>query len=147
MNPARKLKNRLIEGGWTLHRNSKHAIWKHPNGASFPLVRSVSDSNRTMINFMRQIEKLEKELTIKSEPEMSKSRASEIALKLIHEKQQLYPPTTVIEVPLMADTTKRTALVNDATKILRSTRLTDEEVAKLVEVLKTNALAILTESF
>ena len=59
MNPTSKLRERLLQGGWTLDRESKHRIYKHPNGATFPLPRNVSNKGRELVNYMQQIKQRE----------------------------------------------------------------------------------------
>ena len=52
---------RLKEGDWYLHRTGKHQIWKHPNGATYPLSTTMSEGCRNVRNAFAQIARLERQ--------------------------------------------------------------------------------------
>ena len=56
--PHKKLTRKLTEGGWILYRNSKHEVWKHPNGKTFILPRHLSDHTRQYVNYGKQLDRL-----------------------------------------------------------------------------------------
>lgn len=61
MNLETFLRNRLLEGGWTMERQSgKHQVWKHPNGSIYMLPSRMIDKGRVRINCLKAIARLEK---------------------------------------------------------------------------------------
>lgn len=61
MNLGTFLRNRLLEGGWSMDRQKgKHQVWKHPNGAVYMLPERMADTGRRKINCLKAIARLEK---------------------------------------------------------------------------------------
>lgn len=57
----RQLTHRLKEGGWEEIRNrGKHAVWAHPNGATFTLPGTSKDVCRHKLNYLASIARLER---------------------------------------------------------------------------------------
>ena len=60
MDASEQLRERLREGGWVPERHSKHEIWKHTNGASYPLSTKMSENGCVMDNSFAAISRLER---------------------------------------------------------------------------------------
>lgn len=61
MNLETFLRNRLLEGGWILDRQTgKHQVWRHPNGSAYMPPERMSDTGKRRINCLKAIARLEK---------------------------------------------------------------------------------------
>ena len=80
----RDVEDRLISGGWSLVRNSKHRVWRHPNGATFCTSTTRRDLGCDRERSFKEIAKKEEDPRY----------ASRIPIVIIQEPSMPTAPTT-----------------------------------------------------
>lgn len=97
---AARVTARLKDGGWSLARTGKHQIWKHPNGATYPLSTTMHEGGRAIPNAFAQITRYEKFGPGRPTPGAPTTRnLGNLALTVLEEPAETALPETPLAVP------------------------------------------------